>query len=338
MSLRIDTARMIDGVARFGQARIMIFGDVMLDRFVWGRVRRISPEAPVPVVEVERETHMLGGAANVAHNVVALGGRASICGVVGEDEAGRQVKGLLDDLEVGRESLQTTPGRPTTVKTRVVAHGQQVVRVDHEERSPVSGDLPGLLWPNIAARHQGGIDAVIISDYAKGMITPALMEPLMAAARGNGLLVAVDPKVPNIGLFQGATVITPNHLEAAAAARIEPEGPDFHLAAGRILMQELGPRMLLVTQGKQGMTLFEQDEHNHIPTTAKRVFDVTGAGDTVISTLTIGLAVGLNPLEAAVLANLAAGEVVGEVGTSVVTGRRLIQLVEQYGRAGADKG
>lgn len=330
MTLDIEPEKLLAGVERFSQADILVVGDVMLDRFIWGKVRRISPEAPVPVVEVESETQMLGGAANVVHNVVALGGKTRLCGLVGDDEAGELVAELLDGLEVGSDGLIRADDRCTTVKSRVVAHGQQVVRVDREGREPATPEQSAAMWDYIRPLCENGVNAIIVSDYAKGVITPELMSPLMRVAGQEGPIVAVDPKVPNMDLFKGATVVTPNHLEAAAAAQIEPEGLDFHIAAGEVLLDRLAVKMMLVTQGKAGMTLFQNKGHTHIPTTAKRVFDVTGAGDTVISTLAMGLAVGLEPLEAAFLANLAAGEVVGEVGTSALTARRLSGLIEQY--------
>lgn len=323
----LDFKRLIKAVEGFAQARVLVLGDVMLDQFIWGSVRRISPEAPVPVVEVDSETYMLGGAANVLHNLIALGGNASISGLVGDDQAGRQVSELLDDLEVAGDGLLVCKDRPTTVKTRVVAHSQQVVRVDRESRRPVERkDMTRLTA--LLVRQIEQADAVIVSDYAKGVISARLLEPLMARARQGSLIVAVDPKVVNMRLYTGATVITPNHLEAAAAAQVAAEGPDYVQRAGRLLLKKLELRSVLVTQGERGMTLFSPEQETHIPTMAKQVYDVTGAGDTVISTLTLGLVSGLSLVEAAVLANFAAGVVVGEVGTSAITAGRLIQAVE----------
>ncbi len=323
---RIDN--LLEAVRRFARARVLVLGDVMLDRFIWGAVRRISPEAPVPVVEVESETQMLGGAANVLHNLIALGAQAGICGLVGRDSAGRQVAELLDDLEVPAEGLITCEDRQTTVKTRVVAHSQQVVRVDRENRRPVGDQYLERLWSYLQEQVQE-VDAVIISDYAKGVVDRRLMVPLLKRTRELERIVTVDPKVVNMPLYRGASVITPNHLEAAAAAGIPAEGPDYVLQAGRRLLAQLETDCVLVTMGERGMTLFSPQEENHIPTVAKRVFDVTGAGDTVISTLTLGLVAGLSPQDAALLANFAAGVVVGEVGTTAVTAGRLVQAVEQ---------
>ncbi|MBI5523087.1 MAG: D-glycero-beta-D-manno-heptose-7-phosphate kinase [Desulfarculus sp.] len=336
MTLNLDVKKLTKAVGRFRKARVLVLGDVMLDQFVWGSVRRISPEAPVPVVEVQSETYMLGGAANVLHNLIALGGRASLCGLVGDDQAGRQVAELLDDLDVSTEGILVCKDRPTTVKTRVVAHGQQVVRVDRESRGAVERRDLNRLRLHLERQVQE-VDAVIVSDYAKGVISGRLLEPLMALARAGRMIVTVDPKVANIQHYAGATVITPNHLEAAEAARVAIEDGDYVQKAGRQLLKKLEVRSVLVTQGERGMTLFSQDGETHIPTTAKQVYDVTGAGDTVISTLTLGLVAGLDPVEAAVLANFAAGVVVGEVGTSAVTAGRLIQAVETGVRALAER-
>ncbi len=328
MKLDINLERLRQAVGTFSQARILVLGDVMLDRFIWGAVRRISPEAPVPVVEVESETYMLGGAANVLHNLIALGGHAQICGLVGDDQPGRQVRELLDDLEVSDRGLVQSPDRPTTVKTRVVAQSQQVVRVDRENRQPAGPQDTAAILDYLEAQVPQ-VDAVIISDYAKGVITGTVTGRLKHLAAAQGKLWAVDPKVPNMPLYRGATIVTPNHLEAAAAAGIHTDDPEYVRLAGQKLREDYGFECVLITQGERGMTLFSERGQSHIPTTAKRVFDVTGAGDTVISTLTLGLVAGLAPEEAALLANFAAGVVVGEVGTSAVTAGRLIQALEQ---------
>ncbi len=332
MALAFDIQKMKDAVERFSMARILVIGDVMLDQFIWGRVGRISPEAPVPVVEVDQETYMLGGAANVVHNLAALGCRTLVCGLVGDDEAGRQVCELLEDLEVPCDGIIKSDSRPTTVKTRVVAHSQQVVRVDREHRLPARDaeieDLQAYLDKVLP-----DCDAVIISDYAKGVITGRLLEPLMQKSRKGQKIITVDPKVVNMSLYAGATVITPNHHEAVAAARINGDDPKAVIKAGRRLLEELEARYVLVTQSERGMTLFTKGHETHIPTMAKKVFDVTGAGDTVISTLTLGLVAGLTPQDAAAMANFAAGVVVGEVGTSAVTAGRLARALDENAQA-----
>jgi rfaE bifunctional protein kinase chain/domain len=328
MDLSIDLERLRQAVSKFSQAKVLVLGDVMLDRFIWGAVRRISPEAPVPVVEVESETYMLGGAANVLHNLIALGGHAQICGLVGEDQPGLQVRELLEDLEVPDDGLVQSGQRPTTVKTRVVAQSQQVVRVDRENRQPADPKETTAIVDYLE-NQMPQVDAVIISDYAKGLITGKVTGRLKHLAAAQGKLWAVDPKVPNMPLYAGATIVTPNHLEAAAAAGVHTDNPDYVELAGQKLREMHDFQNVLVTQGERGMTLFTALGESHIPTTAKRVFDVTGAGDTVISTLTLGMVAGLEPVEAALLANFAAGVVVGEVGTSAVTAGRLVQALEE---------
>ncbi len=327
MKVDINLERLRQAVGKFSQAKVLVLGDVMLDRFIWGAVRRISPEAPVPVVEVESETYMLGGAANVLHNLIALGGHAQICGLVGEDQPGQQVRELLEDLEVPDDGLVQSGQRPTTVKTRVVAQSQQVVRVDRENRQPATSDEAAAILEYLD-KQIPLVDAVIISDYAKGLITKQVTGRLKHLAAAQGKLWAVDPKVPNMPLYAGATIVTPNHLEAAAAAGIHTDNPEYVHLAGQKLREAHDFQNVLVTQGERGMTLFSGLGESHIPTTAKRVFDVTGAGDTVISTLTLGMVAGLEPQEAALLANFAAGVVVGEVGTSAVTAGRLVQALE----------
>ena len=331
---KFDTKHLVEALRRFSRARVLVLGDVMLDRFLWGRVERISPEAPVPVVDVESETYMLGGAANVVHNLIALGATASICGVVGEDDEGASVLKLLDDLEVPTDGIVTCQDRPTTVKTRVVAHSQQVVRVDRENRKSAPAEGIEKLCAYLDRRLPES-DAVIISDYAKGVINRPVVEHLKKLTAAAGKPWAVDPKVVNMPLYAGATVVTPNHLEAAAAAGIGADEPGYVDQAGRKLMQQFGFGAVLITQGERGMTLFtgpQESQRTYIPTAARQVFDVTGAGDTVISTLTLGMVAGLDLAEAALLANFAAGVVVGEVGTSAVTSGRLSHAVREGAR------
>lgn len=328
MTHDFDLQRLQEAVRRFSRKRIMVLGDIMLDEFIWGRVERISPEAPVPVVEVESETNMLGGAANVVHNLIALGCRATLCGLVGDDRAGHQVLELLDQLEVPNKGLVMSSERPTTVKTRVVAHSQQMVRVDRESRRECPERELAALRAYLA-EELPRCDAVIVSDYAKGVISRGILATVQEQALAHKLVVSVDPKVVNMPLYTGATVVTPNHYEALAAARISPDGENAVERAGRILLEDLRAGAILITQGERGMTLVTPEGMDHVPTMAKRVFDVTGAGDTVISTLTLGMVCGLSLPEAAVMANVAAGVVVGEVGTSAVTGGRLSTAIEE---------
>jgi D-beta-D-heptose 7-phosphate kinase/D-beta-D-heptose 1-phosphate adenosyltransferase len=268
---------------------------------------------------------MLGGAGNVLRNLITLGAGAGLCGVVGEDDFAVRIKELVQALKVDSEGLLADPQRPSTVKTRVIAHSQQLVRIDQEKRAPLAPALNERLWGYLE-KMLPAADAVIVSDYAKGVVSASLM------ARLSGVysrIISVDPKVENLSFFQGVTVITPNHLEAAAGAGVALEAPDYVARAGRLLLSRLGAGAVLITQGEQGMSLFYGENKIHIPTTAQQVYDVTGAGDTVISTLTLGLAAGLGLEEAAWLANRAAGIVVGEVGTSAIAYQTLWDSLER---------
>lgn len=305
-------------LSRFRRARLLIVGDLMLDHYIWGKVNRISPEAPVPVVNVTSESLLLGGAANVANNVCSLGGRVELCGVIGPDDAGRKFLYAMSQAGIGADGIVAEKGRQTTKKTRIIAHSQQVVRFDREQREKISKESQQRLSDFIQDRIKS-VDGIIVSDYAKGVITPSLMQGLMTLTRRNGISVIVDPKVSHFDLYQGSTVVTPNHLEAAQASGIETDGRDGLITAGKMLLKRLGSEAILITRGEHGMSLFERrGTVTHIPTMAKAVFDVTGAGDTVISTLGLALAAGARMQEAAVLSNLAAGIVVGIVGTATV--------------------
>jgi rfaE bifunctional protein kinase chain/domain len=313
-----EAAVLRDAVDGFHRARILVLGDVMLDRYLWGKVSRISPEAPVPVVDVQDETKMLGGAGNVINNIFSLGAKPILCGVIGDDATGREVIARVEDLGLTTEGVLVEPGRPTSTKTRIVAHSQQVVRVDRESRRDIRPPLVERLLAFVEERaHQ--TDVIIVSDYGKGVVTPEIVRGLRRLRKSWSGIVAVDPKVESFPLYEGVDVITPNHLEAGAYCGFEiTDGEELANAGDRIL-KNLGCQAVLITQGEQGMTLFECGGRiRHIPTAAKKVYDVTGAGDTVIATFCLGLASGLDLKNAAVISNLAAGIVVGEVGTSTV--------------------
>ncbi|MGD2080384.1 MAG: D-glycero-beta-D-manno-heptose-7-phosphate kinase [Nitrospirota bacterium] len=301
---------------RIRKKRVLVVGDAILDCYIFGRVRRISPEAPVPVVEVAEETFALGGAANVANNVVSLGGHATVLGVVGKDRSAEKLTEIMTDR--GIEFLAVEDKRPTTVKTRVIAHSQQVVRFDQEDTNRLSGrSLKGLI------SHLGDAvkehDAVVISDYSKGVITSGVMEAALKAAGRDRKLVVVDPKADHYRLYKGASVITPNLLEASAGSGVAIKDEKTLLRAGGILLRRLGLKAVLITRGEKGMTLFEKGRATHIPTVAREVFDVTGAGDTVVGTFAMACAAGASMREAAAIANHAAGIVVGQVGTATAT-------------------
>ncbi len=308
---------------KFRGGKVLVVGDLILDHYVWGQVSRVSPEAPVPVVNVASETLQLGGAANVSNNIRALGGRVDLCGVIGADEAGRQFLTVLERQSIGRDGIMTDRDRPTTKKTRILAHSQQLVRIDVERRDPISGVLEARLSRYVAACI-GSAAALVVSDYAKGVVTPRLMANLIELAHRHGTPVVVDPKVAHIGRYKGATVLTPNHLEAVQAAGLHGEDEGTLMEAGRQLQQRLSCRAVLITRGERGMSLFEENGRvSHIPTVARQVFDVTGAGDTVVATLALALAAGAPIRQAAMLANYAAGIVVGMVGTGTVTSTQL---------------
>lgn len=309
-----------DAIDRFAKANILVIGDVILDQFIWGTVTRISPEAPVPVVNVTKEELLLGGSANVVRNIVSLGGRCALCGIIGDDAMGNELLRLMRDAGAPTDGL-IKGFRPTTIKTRVVAQRQQVVRYDREKAGPPSAAtlqrLLAYLENNLAQ-----FDAVLVSDYAKGVVCGPLMErlnELLAGLRrtGRSLPLIVDPKPVNAQLFSGATVITPNNFEAAKISGIEITDEDSLLAAARAIKKALACTAVLTTRGEAGMALLEgENDMVLIPTMAKEVYDVTGAGDTVAAALSLGLAAGCSMTEAAIIANHAAGIVVGKVGTA----------------------
>lgn len=299
--------------------RVLIVGDVMLDEYVWGKARRISPEAPVPVVEVLRHSYTPGGAGNVAVNVASLGGVAILCGVVGDDLASEHLRQALTACGVGDEGLLTVSGRPTTHKSRVVANSQQIVRVDTEHNTPLSHQDQVVLLETIKT-FLPQVDVCLLSDYAKGMISPYVAQELIVAARQAGKPVLVDPKNPDFSRYRGATVVTPNALEAAQASRCDINTTADLLVAARALLPVLDGSALLITQGDAGMSLFQPGvEPVHIPTVAQQVYDVTGAGDTAIAMLALALSAGAGLSDAAHLSNVAAGIVVGKAGTASVT-------------------
>jgi D-beta-D-heptose 7-phosphate kinase/D-beta-D-heptose 1-phosphate adenosyltransferase len=313
----------------FRNGRIVVLGDVMLDEFIWGRVRRISPEAPVPVVEVERQTLALGGAGNVVNNLVALGARAVPLGIVGDDADAERLRLAFDALGVRTDSLVTDSSRPTTLKTRIIAHNQQVVRADRENRAAVCGAVEDRVLDQFY-REIEEADAVVVSDYNKGLLTPGLLARALRRAREREIVVCLDPKSRNFAHYQPVTVITPNNQEAAEAAGIAIEDPQSLIEAGRRILASIDCRAVLVTRGEEGMTLFADGGlMTHIPTVAREVYDVTGAGDTVIATLALALVTGATLAEAAVLANHAAGVVVGKVGTATVTRDELIETIDE---------
>ena len=307
---------------------VLTIGDVMLDEYVWGEVQRISPEAPVPVVQVQRRTHVPGGAANAAAGIVALGGRALLGGVVGADVHAEHLREALAEKNLGTDGLVVDPSRPTTTKTRVIAHSQQVVRTDAEDRSPLPPEVETALagW---AAAHLPEVDSVVLSDYAKGVVSPALARRVIALARGHGKPVVVDPKGTDYAKYSGATVITPNAHDAGQAANVHVHDDRDLLEAARRITAVCDGARLLVTRGAAGMTLFGPDERADIAAEAHEVYDVTGAGDTVVAVLAVALGQGLTLEDAVRVANAAAGIAVEKVGTATVTFDELEQRLAQ---------
>lgn len=320
--------RLAQAIAHFPERQVLVVGDLMLDNFIWGEVNRISPEAPVPVVEVREESQLLGGSANVAHNLASLGGRVLVTGVVGQDPAGQALMTLFNQIAVPTAGLISEDGRPTTVKTRIIAHHQQVVRFDREWRAPLQADTGARILAFLR-KSLPDLHGIIVSDYAKGVVTRDFLDALRDLVAGRPLPVVVDPKVQHAEFYRSFTMVTPNHHEASQMSGIPIRGEKSLLQAGESLLARLACETVLITRGKEGMSLFQR--HGpvvHIPTVAQRVYDVTGAGDTVIAAVTLGLVAGLSPAEAALLANLAAGVVVGEVGTAVVSSAQLLAIIQ----------
>jgi len=315
-------------VSRFNKAAVLVVGDLLLDEFIWGSVTRISPEAPVPVVWVKSENFMPGGSCNVANNIRSLGGRAVVMGIVGKDNYGEILLRELRAKGIEVTDVLSDPGRPTTLKTRVIAHHQQVVRIDREHIQPAS--KTGIdFFMNRIARRVPTVDAVCVEDYGKGMITPEIVREVVRLAKKHGKVITVDPKEDHLSYYRGVSAITPNHHEAATLARIRIDDAASLQKAGKKLLQTLACENVLITQGEQGMTLFQKNAKPvRIPTVAQDVFDVSGAGDTVIGTFTLARALNASPLESAYLANCAAGVVVGKLGTAVVTPEELISRVK----------
>jgi rfaE bifunctional protein kinase chain/domain len=314
------------------KARILVVGDVMLDQFIWGGVSRISPEAPVPVVDFLRESFMPGGAANVARNLVAFETPAELFGAIGNDEAARKLQKLLGEQNIGCTGLVKNRARHTSIKTRIVAHQQQVVRIDRETRGVLDPQTTGKLLAEFKAR-LAGADAVIVGDYGKGVVTQPLLNEIKSLCRERGIWLSLDPKPVHDLNLNGLSLITPNRKEAFELADLpddtKNENPfadkNLTLVAERLL-NELRPAVLLITLGELGMLLCQRNQKPfHIPTVAQEVFDVSGAGDTVIATFTLAIAAGASPLEAAILSNHAAGIVVGKVGTATTTPGELLQ-------------
>jgi D-beta-D-heptose 7-phosphate kinase/D-beta-D-heptose 1-phosphate adenosyltransferase len=332
--------RLKEIIKRLNQAKVLVVGDLILDEYIWGKVDRISPEAPVPVVWANRLTHVPGGAANVANNIRSYGAKASLAGVIGSDKNASLLLAALKGCGIDTKAVSEIKERCTTVKTRIIAGHQQIVRVDWEHTEPLSRESTRKLF-NLIREHIKDFDAIIIEDYGKGVINAQLLEGLILLAQSHKKIILVDPKEDHFQYYRGVTSITPNRKELENAVRnlkikdsknklkiesdrLFTEG-DINLAAEQVL-EYLGLESLLVTLGENGMKLFEQGKKvTHIPTVAQEVFDVSGAGDTVIATFALSLAVGASKLEAAHIANYAAGIVVGKIGTATTNREELLK-------------
>ncbi len=316
-------------ISNFKNKKILVIGDLILDEFIWGQVSRISPEAPVPVVWVKDESFMPGGASNVANNINSLGGRAYMVGVVGNDDSAGILKGELEHRGVNVDGIFTDPERPTILKTRVIAHQQQVVRIDKEKTDPLKDKIVNRII-NYIENVIDEVDGLIVEDYGKGLITPKLLDKIVPLAKKKKKIIAVDPKEEHFSYYKGVTVLTPNNNEASRAVGFEIKDKATLKKAGFELLKKLQSRIILITLGEDGMMVFEKDKSpKKIETIAQEVFDVSGAGDTVVSTYALSLIAGATPIQAAHIANCAAGIVVGKVGIAVVNQSEVIERTKE---------
>jgi len=326
----VSRRELVELLNRLSDPTILVVGDLILDRYLFGKVDRLSPEAPVPVLDYQDERCVLGGAANVAHNIATLGGKPVVCGLMGDDQAAGTFRELLVQAGICVSGVVVDPSRPTTVKTRVIGGQQQLVRVDREKRHDVEGTAFDLL-SSYLHENAGAVDAIVVSDYGKGVITPSLLDSVRSLTGDASVPVVVDPKDTHFSNYRAFTVITPNLNEASLGAGFKIKDRTTLLQAGRGLLERLGCEAILITRGAEGMSLFQRDHDVlDVPTRARDVFDVTGAGDTVVSMLALGLASGLSMAQAAQMANWAAGVVVAKHGTATSTRTELQDYIERF--------
>lgn len=320
--IKIDPKKKIKIIEGFKNKRILVLGDLMMDKYIWGDVTRISPEAPIPVVVTKNDTSCLGGAGNVGHNLQSLGAIPILSGIVGKDKAGDWVRKTVSD----NRGIFVSKTRPTTVKTRVIAHHQHVVRVDREEKKPISARLTDKVYKFI---QQEKFDALIISDYNKGLVTDSLLKKVLSFAKREKIPVCVDPKLEHFFSFSPVTMMTPNHLEAEKIVHHACLTDREVEKAGATILSKISTKYLILKRGERGLSVFERGKKAmHIPTLAKEVYDVTGAGDTVIAVSSLALVAGASIRDAALLANIAAGIVVGKLGTASLTSDELISALQ----------
>jgi len=324
--MQINQKELKNIISRFKAKNVLVVGDLVLDHHIFGKVERISPEAPVPVVWANRESFVCGGAANVGLNIKALGARVSLCGVVGKDDFGRNLFSHIDSQGIDTRLIVKDNQRPTTLKTRIIAHHQQIVRVDWESVEFLPANVNKMLLSKIR-KNIDDFDAVIIEDYGKGVVNPELVAELVNLCHKKKKIVTVDPKEDHFDYYKGVTALTPNLKEAQVAAGLKIRSKSEIVALGQELMRQLRPQALLITLGEDGMMLFSDGQYRLIPTAALEVFDVTGAGDTVISAFTLALSCKANFQEAAMIANIAAGIVVGKLGAATTNKKELFGVI-----------
>ena len=306
----------------FSKLNIAVVGDIMLDRYIEGEVERVSPEAPVPVVAIGAEKSFLGGAANVAHNIKVVESKVSLFGIFGEDEKGKNLKKILKEKDIDYSGCVTLKNHTTTVKTRIIAQGQQIVRLDREIVKPIEPEVERELLQSMSRKT---FDAIVISDYGKGVITEGLVKCLCSLKKP----IVVDPKVNHTHLDKNVTVITPNLREAELMSGIAIKDPQDEKRAAEKILKETNAKCVLITEGRKGMTLYSEDEGFHVDALAKEVYDVTGAGDTVVAMLIVGMAVGFSLRKVVTLANEAAAVVVEKKGTQVVSKKEVNEILKK---------
>jgi len=321
--------RALEIINNFSAAGVLVVGDIMVDHFIWGKVSRISPEAPVPVVDVQKDSILLGGCANVLNSIYAMGGKVYVAGVIGADNIGKRLLEELRQRDIETGGIILEKGRPTTLKTRIVAHGQQMVRFDKESRKPIPQTSTRKILGYVKSL-RNKIGAIVISDYGKGVISRELIEEIRKIVQNSKIYICLDPKQSDFSIYEGVYVVTPNHHEAQRAAGMEITDENDLRQVGETLLKKYNFQALLITRGEEGMSLFEKGKriaHTHFSAQAKEIYDVTGAGDTVIGVLALSLAAQANLKEATCLANQAAGIVVGKVGTATVSQAELMQTL-----------
>ncbi|OPX29351.1 MAG: hypothetical protein B1H08_04095 [Candidatus Omnitrophica bacterium 4484_171] len=329
--MKVNSRDLKRTISKFKNKRILVVGDLILDHYIFGDVERISPEAPVPVVWARREKYLGGGTANVGLNIIDLDAQASLCGVIGDDYFGKVLLSLIKEKGIKTDFIIKDKKRPTTLKTRVIAQHQQVIRLDWESREEMSLDMCDRIINKIK-REIDNFDAVIIEDYGKGMINPCLVEELVKLCKRRNKIVTVDPKEEHFDYYEGVTALTPNLKEAEYAVGFRIKKTSDIELLGKIVMDKMKPQALLITMGEEGMRIFLDKKTYSIPTTALEVFDVTGAGDTVIAVFTLALTGKASFLNAAVLANFAAGVVVGKLGASTTDPDELSETISNFGK------